>query len=237
MKHVGSFFSQLAAYGVALLVTSLVISAQAQQQGEARVMKIDGSADYSEAGGAWQKLTVGKVLMPGAVIKTAMGARVALNLKQNGPVVVVTEDTTLGIDKLTFDQTGSETVIDTELNLQDGRILGHVKKLSELSKYNIKIPNGTVGIRGTDYDISATGLSHCINGSFIVMWGSPTPTPFVVNAGQTFTPGTGPGGTPSVGPTSPDYVWPGLPSFGPTEVVIVTPDEKPISPVTQTKQP
>jgi hypothetical protein len=231
MKHVGSFFSQLAAYGVALLVTSLVISAQAQQQGEARVMKIDGAADYSEAGGAWQKLTVGKVLTSGAVIKTAMGARVALNLKQNGPVVVVTEDTTLGIDKLTFDQTGSETVIDTELNLQNGRILGHVKKLSELSKYNVKIPNGTVGIRGTDYDISASGLSHCVKGSFIVMWGTPV-TPFVVNAGQTFTPPT-PGGTPSVGPTSPDYVWPGVETFGPTEVVIVTPEEKPISPVTQ----
>jgi FecR-like protein len=67
------------------------------------------------------------------------------------------ENTLLGFDKLTVTQTGAERVTETQLDLKHGRIFGTVKKLSATSKYEIKIPNGVAGIRGTIYLISSDG--------------------------------------------------------------------------------
>jgi len=55
----------------------------------------------------------------------------------------------LSIDKLTVDQTGVDTISDTQLDLKAGSIFGTVKKLAVGSKYEVKIPNGVAGIRGT----------------------------------------------------------------------------------------
>jgi hypothetical protein len=71
--------------------------------------------------------------------------------------VRIFENTVLGIDKLNTTQTGADRVTDTTLDLKAGRILGTVKKLSAASSYEVKIPNGIAGIRGTIYLITATG--------------------------------------------------------------------------------
>jgi len=71
------------------------------------------------------------------------------SVQQNA--VRLSPDTVLAIDKLTVDDTGVDTVSDTELNLQKGKIFGSVKKLSPASEYLVKLPNGIAGIRGTDY--------------------------------------------------------------------------------------
>jgi len=196
MKYVGSFFSKTAAYGVALLVASWAISAQAEvTQAEAKVTAIRGSAQYSEGGGSWAVLEVGKILKGGAVIKTAADASVDLYLKKNGPVVRVTSDTTLALDKLVYEETGSETVIETKLNLTNGRILGTVKKLAKASKYEVQIPSGVVAIRGTKYDISANGKINIPQGSVVIGFQGAN---YTVNAGESFAPPTAPGGTPTI---------------------------------------
>src|SRR5215471_14798802 len=70
-------------------------------------------------------------------------------------VVRILEDSALAIDKLTTTQTGADVVSETQLDLQRGRIMGNVKKMSAASKYEVKIPNGVAGIRGTIYYITA----------------------------------------------------------------------------------
>ena len=70
------------------------------------------------------------------------------------------ENTLLGIDKLTVTQTGADVVTETQLDLKAGHIFGMVKKMSAASKYEVKIPNGVAGIRGTVYDISAEGVDE-----------------------------------------------------------------------------
>ena len=50
-----------------------------------------------------------------------------------------------------------DTISDTELDLQKGRIFYSVKKLSAESKYLVKIPNGIAGVRGSQGFISADG--------------------------------------------------------------------------------
>jgi hypothetical protein len=246
MKHVGSFSSKLAACGVALLITSIAISASAQDTpGYAKVRAIRGAAQYSEAGGAWMPLAVDMTLRSGAVIKTDANSQVDLFLDKNGPVVRVTADTTLGLDKLFYSDAGGDVVIDTQLNLRNGRILGNVKKMAEASKYDVKVPTGTVGIRGTDYDISATGQVTVTSGSVNVSYITTTGTiQMTVNAGQTFNPPTEAGGQPTVTPTPPEVlaaikkeirdaitvviVTP--PPGGEQAIIVVQPAEQPVSP-------
>ena len=70
----------------------------------------------------------------------------------------MTSGTTLKIDKLTISDTGVDTVSDTELDLQKGRIFANVKKLSPASQYLIKIPTGIAGVRGGEDRGEAPGF-------------------------------------------------------------------------------
>src|SRR5690606_22284182 len=117
------------------------------------------------------------------------GSIVDLFLGENGPVVRVTEDTTVGIDRLTVDDLGAEKIIETQLDLRSGRILGNVKKLAATSKYEVKTPQGVAGIRGTRYDISADGTVTVVEGQVVVVYiVEGQPVSVTVNAGQTARP-------------------------------------------------
>jgi FecR protein len=83
-------------------------------------------------------------------------------------VVRLTGGTTLMIDKLTYEGTGADMVSDTELSLQAGHIFGSVKKLSAMSKYEIKTPVGVAGIRGTTYWIGSDGSAAVGTGSMVI---------------------------------------------------------------------
>jgi hypothetical protein len=88
-------------------------------------------------------------------------------------VVRLWQNTAVGIDKLSTMQTGADAVTDTELDLKMGRITGNVKKMSAASKYEIKLPNGVAGIRGTLYDIYAEGIVKVRVGSVVLAWIDP----------------------------------------------------------------
>jgi hypothetical protein len=66
-----------------------------------------------------------------------------------GNMVHLDESSVLAIDKLTSDTTVAESVDDTELDLRAGAVGFNVKKMSAASRYEIKIPNGVAGIRGS----------------------------------------------------------------------------------------
>jgi len=204
MKYVGCLFSKMAAYGVALLVAYSAATAQAQQQGKAVVRAIRGSAQFSQ-GGDWSPLTKDTVLTSGAVVKTGAESQVDLTLEKNGKAVRITENTTLAFDTLTIEDGGTgEAVITTKLNLSVGRVLGVVEGLAAASKYEVKVPTGTVGIRGTKYDISASGVVNMQEGS--VLYSLPDGQQFTVNAGQTFTPPATAGNPPTITALTPDVV-------------------------------
>lgn len=182
----------MVAYAAALACAALVSSAQAVEVGKAVVRAVKGSAQYSE-GGTWLALSTGQVLRPGAIVRTANESNVDLYMGDNGPIVRLMENTTLGIDKLNYEATGVDTVIETQLDLKSGRLVGIVRKLSATSKYEVKTPNGVAGIRGTEYVISATNEVYVMSGSVVVVHvkGDGSVVTQVVNAGEMFDPATG----------------------------------------------
>ena len=65
-------------------------------------------------------------------------------------------------------ETGADVVTETQLDLKAGRIFGSVKKMSAASKYEVKIPNGVAGIRGTIFEITAEGIIRVASGSVVL---------------------------------------------------------------------
>ena len=235
MKNMKNFASRLVAFGTAFVVMAWVsaASAQAGNQGAAKVVRLKGAARYTIDNVNWLPLKVGDTVKPGAVIQTASSSQVDLVLSGREAVepqpmagkpalrnmvyrpegearanmVRLYENTVLGVDKLAWMETGADLVTETQLDLRAGKIFGTVKKLSIASKYEVKLPNGVAGIRGTIYTISASGVVSVLSGSVVMAWvnADGTVVTQVVNAGETFDPATG-------------LVTP-IPSFNQTEMI------------------
>jgi hypothetical protein len=238
MKPVGCF-SKLVAGGVALATLLAVCSAQAAT-GRAVVRQVNGTASYSEQGGEWKPLKSGQSLAPGATVRTGVDGSVDLFLGDNGPTVHLFDSTTVGLDRLNVEQTGAESVTETQLNLTAGTIRGEVRKLPAAAKYEVKTPNAVVGVRttGTRYQISANGVVHVLDmGSMMVVYINPSNNQmsnYTVGAGQTFVPPmnpNAPGATGTVRPTRPDEI---IPIQGPVQAptLVVVPQPEPfVSPI------
>jgi len=108
-------------------------------------------------------------------------------------MVRMTGDTMLAIDKLTVSDTGVDGISDTELDLKQGRIFCSVKKLSAASQYLVKIPNGIAGVRGTLFEIDASGWCAVLKTSVLLSIVGPNgaPATYLVNEGSQFDPQTG----------------------------------------------
>lgn len=194
---------------IVALAASVLLSATAQAEtrhnrGVIRAIRGSGAQVSSNKGQSWQAAKVGQFLGANSVIKTSGDTTVDLFLGDNGPVVRVTPDTSMGIDKLDLDNTGIEKVIETQLDLRSGRILGSVKKMAAASKYEVKTPVGVAGIRGTEYSIDARGRVTIVTGAAVVVYvinGNILP-PANVGAGQTITPPVNPNEQPQVAPAT-----------------------------------
>ena len=237
MKQMGSI-SKLAALSLALAALFFVNSAQAvtnagTQQGKAKVVKITGTATYTEAGGQGGDLKVGQTLLAGATINTGPAATVELNLGVNGQSLTIKPGSTVAIDQLDFTGTGADTVVNTRLNLTKGGLNGNVKKLAANSKYEVKTANGVAGVRGTFFSALANGVIHVWSGSVYMIYviNGVASEPILVLEGQTVYPPATPGGKPTLGPLpdemadggGTDYNIPDDRRFTPAVIVFISP--------------
>jgi hypothetical protein len=135
--------------------------------------------------------TVGYIAKPGAQITTGSQSLAKLFLGENGPDLLLDENSNLSVDDLTFDNGGPEPVISTRLNIKQGSVSGKVKKSSSQSQYVVNAPNTTAAIRGTVYTETSAGVVYVFEGSVDVTWTDPAtgrPANFNVSAGQMFDP-------------------------------------------------
>jgi hypothetical protein len=179
---------------VGAAILALTAAAQAAvEKGAAKVVAVFGPAEVSFDGSSWAPLTKGERLGEGAMIRTSAGAVADLDLGRNGSRLRVMPESTLAFSALTYERTSIETIINTQLDLRAGRLIGHVQKLSAASKYEIKTPVVVAGVRGTRYDITAEGKVVVSEGSVVVVaFGKDgATTTRVVNANEVFTPASG----------------------------------------------
>src|SRR5262245_55918102 len=191
MKKNGRF--SMLAWVVAVVGAGVVCSMQAAEAGKAVVRSIKGQAQYQESGGQWLPLKVGQTLKAGSAVRTANDSHADLFMDQNGPMIRLVENTTLGLDKLNYTVTGVDTIIETQLDLKSGRIIGVVRKMADQSKYEIKTPNGVAGIRGTEFDLTATSVLRVVSGSMAMVYVKSDGTVItqVVNSNEMFVPSDG----------------------------------------------
>ncbi|HWW02469.1 MAG TPA: FecR domain-containing protein [Candidatus Acidoferrum sp.] len=170
-------------------------------------------------------------------IPSSMSSSMAYQPRAEQNVVRIWENSALGIDKLASQETGMERVTDTQLDLKTGHISGSVKKMSAASKYEVKLPNGVAGIRGTLYDIFAEGIIKVRVGSVVLAWVDPKTgnvVTQVVSGGQGYDARTG-----VISPLSPsdmsslDALSAGLLVVGTEAPLILTRDRtlEPVSPL------
>jgi len=172
---------------LAALVATMALTATSQAQtqpGRAEVRAIRGSAVYSTPSTPAQPLKVNMVLPAGTTIKTGLDSGVDLFLGSSAGLIRIREQTTLALNTLTITDTGADTVVDVQLELPEGTILGNVNRLSAASKYEIKTPNGVAGIRGTRYRCSSTSFILLLDGSLVFVHVPPDgqPTPYTLTA-------------------------------------------------------
>ena len=162
-------FARLFTIAVGFISAVLAIPLHAAPaNGKAVVIKVVGSASYATAkrgGGAVQP---GMIFRQGTRIVTGPGSSVVLDLGHNGETLVVRPDTTLSLDTLDLVPVGTDKAATTQVDLQRGSMGFSVKKLSTASKYEVRTPNGTAGIRGSEGVIYATGVFLCLDGTFLV---------------------------------------------------------------------
>ncbi len=188
MKQTKMLVNGLVACAVAF---AMVTSAQAAER-TGKVVKIKGSARYSMGNNIWQPLSVGTLLKSGALVQTAKDSFVDIALTESDvapqpptasgvgaggkrpaapqDLVRLSEDSVLAIDKLTVVNTGADKVTETQLDLRSGRLLGSVKKMAAASRFEVKVPNGVAGIRGTLFAISADGVVSVAIGQVVISW-------------------------------------------------------------------
>lgn len=190
MKRNARLFTGLVAIG-AVAMAGASVSALAAA-GSAKVQAIRaGGASYTVDGTTWNTLQAGTVLPQGASVKTDAAGVVDLDLGVNGPGVRVSPASTLQLTTLQVTEGAGEKMATTELGLPEGQINFLVRKLSPSSKWEVKTPVSTCGVRGSSGLCNGRGEFALSVGSGYARYmapGATEPTNFDVLGGYMFDP-------------------------------------------------
>jgi hypothetical protein len=151
-------------------------------QNHAVVRAVRGGVAIHQGDGA-NNARVGAHLAAGIRLHTDRKAETDLYLAENGPVLRLAEKSTIRLVRLSLWNRGDEKIVDTMIEVEEGRVLGNVKKLAAESSYLLRTRAGVVQIRGTEFEVSADGRCSIIKGAAQVFAGEHS---FLVNAGEKF---------------------------------------------------
>jgi FecR protein len=171
---------------IAAAVTASVAAVATPQTGTAKFVKVQGTVTVDS-----NPAKTGEFAKPGSIVATAEKSLARLDIGKNGPDLLIDENSKVSIDDLTYDDSGSETVISTKLGAKQGSFSGRVNRMSAQSTYTVSTPTTTAAIRGTVYTATQAGVVYVFEGSVDVIWTDPStgrPANFNVSAGQMFDP-------------------------------------------------
>ena len=131
-----------------LFFMSAVASADMARQ--ATLTNFNGDVMVRQGAGDWKPATQGLAMQVNDEIKTSSGSTAEV-LLDNG-TVNIKEKSHFKIATMDLDPTTGDKV--TYLNLALGRIMVHAQKLQGNSKFEVRTPTSTTGVRGTVFEIS-----------------------------------------------------------------------------------
>ncbi len=138
---------------VTLLLFFVSATASAEQIRQATLANFAGEVLVKQDGGEWKPATPGITMKINDEIKTSSGASAEVLLDNgNTGSVKIREKSHFKIDTMNVDPTTGDKV--TYLNLALGRILIQVQKLQGDSKFEVRTPTSTTGVRGTVFEVS-----------------------------------------------------------------------------------
>lgn len=148
-----------------------------------------GRASVNHSAGLRRNANVGMILGETNSIQTGVDTQLDLYLGDNGPVLRLVENTTINFVRLDVShRSKSEKIVDTMIELKQGRLLGNVKKLSAASSYLIRSRTSVLQIRGTEFSIEADGRVEISLGTAKVFSKEKT---YLIESGNAYIPGNG----------------------------------------------
>lgn len=150
MKKSATTLVGAAVLGLILSGAAWDSKAQGVKTGKAEVRSAGEGARYSTTANVWVPVKKGDKLPEGATIASSSSP---VDLSLNDSIVRVQPNTTVRLDKLSGGTASGVKIVDTQLNLVDGRVTANIRKLAAGARYEVKTPNGVAGIRGTKIDV------------------------------------------------------------------------------------
>lgn len=141
--------------GVSLVILTLFFThsaGAAEIARDATIAQTEGQVMTRLGQGDWMPAEKGMVLHEGDEIKTGPDSAVELLLDQ-GKVgkVEIKENSAFKLDIMHKDPGSGDKV--TLLDLAMGKVLVHAEKLTGDSKFEVKTPTSTTGVRGTVFEV------------------------------------------------------------------------------------
>lgn len=168
---------------VLLVVISSTTALKAQTvKGRAEVTAVNGKATYSTIRTKERPLRADTVLPEGATIKTSADSTVDLFLGRSTGTLRVGENSALGLNGLKITHSAAGVLVDIQLELPKGSLIGDASHLPPGSTYEIKTPTGIVGVRGARYKCSAYSFLFVLEGELAFVHVTPgrEMTPYVL---------------------------------------------------------
>jgi len=205
---------QLIRGSAVLLLLGLAAPVKAQEAVSlsAKVVRLTGPVRYTLNGTTWKELKVGEELKPGVIVQTAkQNSSVDIQWTQGGAatnsagalelsanLVRLYENSALELRRLTATGTGADRAEQSELDLRAGQMLGIVKPLPTLSRYEVITPSGAAGVQPgvpesarTVFVLRAPGTLTVLSGTMLMAKADTEVHTQAVNADEQFDPATG----------------------------------------------
>jgi hypothetical protein len=127
------------------IICTFFISCSVKPGTEAKIIFFIGDAEITHIEGKTEPAVLKMLLKKGDIIKTKSGYL----LLQIGDNILtrIQSNTIVEISKLFEDS-------ETNLSLDNGQLISHVKKLSKDTSFKIKTPTAVAAVRGTQYSVS-----------------------------------------------------------------------------------
>lgn len=136
-----------------LAVLILLLTAITAFALDAKVLDVVGKVEVQNASGAWDAVTPGAVLAPGAVLSTGFKSEAVLSIDES--TIIVKALTRLTVEKL-YEQEGNKS---SSFYLDAGGLAADVKSAADKKvSFTVKTPAVTASVRGTAGDLTVDTL-------------------------------------------------------------------------------